>query len=575
MIPPLGWDTITYHGPKAVVWVQTESFVNFLDAPGGPSYANNMFGGGEIFLAWSMLVFRSDFAVGIVDAFMWALLAISVFCWISLFIKDKLYLFTLIAGIIFLPAVWLSVGSGYVELTLWTFFTMGLVFLKFYMLGAKNSYIFLSIFSFGLATNVKITVLPVYLTVILVFLVMILVNKKIFSKQFLLWLIGSLLSFSLLLPWIINTFQNTGYFFSVPIEIFNVKLGNWESVIQWYKERDFTNYRRLALELDALFRIFNDPRIVSTHISFVTIIFIPTGIIYLIKEILKKNYEMLIYFIITSLVLLVFYSEDFKTVRLLWSDVTGRFLLPVVIILSVFAFKLIEFNSKVVNTFIFIIVLSSFIQIINGLFWGWDNKEIAFFIFFLSLCSIAIIFLYLLKSIVYKFNSKIMIVVGIIISMISINIIYEFRVTHRAEFIRDSIVLHQVPRFWEKAADILDDPLISYNISITTGPHQNLDNWFIYFFYGKRFQNKITYISPTIDNEIVSVRSNYELGSISKFDVWYARIMENNIDYILCLPPIALEYEWCIKNPDLFQLLEPKEENDTWGIFLVLKKNNH
>ena len=57
MLPTVGWDSITYHYVKAGMWVQSGGPIT-LDAPGGWSMYRAIFGGGEIFTAWSMLPFH-------------------------------------------------------------------------------------------------------------------------------------------------------------------------------------------------------------------------------------------------------------------------------------------------------------------------------------------------------------------------------------------------------------------------------------------------------------------------------------------------------------------------------------
>lgn len=56
IIPPLGWDTLTYHGPRAAQWVQSGKFT-FDDGVGPYNYYRHFFSGGEVLMAWAMLAF--------------------------------------------------------------------------------------------------------------------------------------------------------------------------------------------------------------------------------------------------------------------------------------------------------------------------------------------------------------------------------------------------------------------------------------------------------------------------------------------------------------------------------------
>src|SRR4051794_10000469 len=54
VVPPLAWDTLTYHGVKPAMWVQTHG-VDAMVGTGPWAYYENMPGGAELFWAWAML----------------------------------------------------------------------------------------------------------------------------------------------------------------------------------------------------------------------------------------------------------------------------------------------------------------------------------------------------------------------------------------------------------------------------------------------------------------------------------------------------------------------------------------
>ncbi len=130
-----------------------------------------------------------------------------------------------------------------------------------------------------------------------------------------------------------------------------------------------------------------------------------------------------------------------------------------------------------------------------------------------------------------------------------------------------SVVLHETPRYWAGAAKFTDSKFKNYRIAVTAGPTQNLDNWFIYFFYGKHLQNELIYISPAKSKEIKTYRTNGELEYNSDFNLWYSRLKKNNIDLLLCLLPESVEYKWCMEHTDLFIRIIPSEELSGWGLF--------
>ena len=71
--PPMAWDTLTYHLPKAAMWVQSGRFP-LPDIPDAWSYYAWFPAAGEIMLAWLLLPTRSDILVGLFGGFVWLLI---------------------------------------------------------------------------------------------------------------------------------------------------------------------------------------------------------------------------------------------------------------------------------------------------------------------------------------------------------------------------------------------------------------------------------------------------------------------------------------------------------------------
>ncbi len=329
------------------------------------------------------------------------LLGVTVYILSSLFNNSNRSLITAIA-VMCIPVVWLSVGSGYVELALWLFFTTGIFFFSMYLSQKRILYMAFSITAFALAANVKITVLPVFLFSLFAFFILAFLRKEYRNKYLLNLLLIGLSSFLLILPWLIQTYNNTGYLFSTPVQIFGIKLGNWDSVLQWYKERPRINASGFFDELRVIYITFFDPRSLRTHLSIVSLLLIVFGFNYLIREVLQKKYTSLFYIGFALMVFAVFYSGDFKVIRLSTSF-SARFLFPAVIALSAFASAEISRYKKTGEYIFFLIIIMSFIQIVNGMFYGWAKAEFLILLFF---GLILLIFLYF-NAVVKQFTFRI------------------------------------------------------------------------------------------------------------------------------------------------------------------------
>src|SRR5439155_10110040 len=77
LLPPLGWDSLTYHAVKAARWVQRAGFVDAV-APGTWAVYRNYWAGAEVLTAWSMLPFHADTLAMAMQAVHWLLLGLAI-----------------------------------------------------------------------------------------------------------------------------------------------------------------------------------------------------------------------------------------------------------------------------------------------------------------------------------------------------------------------------------------------------------------------------------------------------------------------------------------------------------------
>ena len=157
-LPLLGWDTLTYHGVKAGMWVQTGGWTTLI-APGGWESCLTFFGGGEAFTAWAMLFLHCDLFAGIPDVFFWGLLGLMTTCLANEFglpVRTAA-----LVGLAFLCAVDLSrmVGSGYVDIRGNAFLLGGVLFLVRFARSKESADFYMAAAAFGLASSVKVNML--------------------------------------------------------------------------------------------------------------------------------------------------------------------------------------------------------------------------------------------------------------------------------------------------------------------------------------------------------------------------------------------------------------------------------
>jgi hypothetical protein len=131
----------------------------------------------------------------------------------------------------------------------------------------------------------------------------------------------------------------------------------------------------------------------------------------------------------------------------------------------------------------------------------------------------------------------------------------------------ESAGLHGLPRYWTEAAAAVDGGNQPHRIAITGGSAQRVDNWFSYFFYGKRFDNRLTYVPITADGAIVHFGPDKAWIRQSHRSSWLARLSERKIDLVMTFAPHSLEQQWMDGTPERFRRLYGDLH---WGLYAVL-----
>ena len=128
VLPPLGWDFLTYHGVKAALWAKGHKIFFHYDAPGAWEYYKTFLGGAEVYFAWAMLATHSELLIGVMDWIHWVLLTLILYQ-ISLKIdtrKDLSIILTIFIVTAETPLKY--VGAGYTDIPGIGFLLAGVLF---------------------------------------------------------------------------------------------------------------------------------------------------------------------------------------------------------------------------------------------------------------------------------------------------------------------------------------------------------------------------------------------------------------------------------------------------------------
>ncbi len=567
ILPLLGWDTLTYHGVKAGMWVQNGGPTTMI-APGGWGHYRNFFGGGEIFTAWAMLPFHSDLLGGVVEAVQWLLLGFVLYAFGREFGVHVRFRWIAAAYVLFIPCLWFSIGSGYVEPGLNLALMLGLFFAVRFLRQRNGRFLLLSLMAFGVAGGTKITALPIVAIVWLVPFLVIVFSK---SKRVVLlkWMVISTIALSVVLaPWLLRNIHRTGYpLGAVPLEIAGIKLGEATRTIEWYQDRPELPSYNLHAEIEAITHMLGNPKSVTSQLSVITVLPMLVFIVTLLRLIRRRKVIAILMIGYIGAVLTTIYYPGFSVVRILWAWVTGRFLLPMVCPVVVMSFSWFKSRRRASNFYALILILGILFHFGKTFFFLWDSFEII-------AVGVEILIVAILVAIIKFFASRyssrsVLLGSTILVPLLLLPPLDAYRENTRDTATLQSTVMHFVPKYWYPAVQLIDTLDISWKIAITSGPHQNADYWFMYFFLGRKLQNQIFYIPVTEDENIIDFGQDGERELSGNFDSWSSHLIEKGITHVMSFKPGSLELSWMEERRELFERLEG--DTESWGLYRVKK----
>ncbi len=565
LLPPLGWDTLTYHGVKAGIWVQQGRFDLFA-APGGWGSKALLPGGGEVLLAWAMLPFRSDLAVGFVDAFFWLVTG-----WALVDLGRQLRIprpHGLVAAVyvLFIPALRLSVGTGYGEPVLLAMLMLGLRFAAGFLVQGAGASLLLALMALGVAAGVKSTAWTLAAWTVLV-----LVLSGRFRRGGWLWLIAGFgCAAAVVLPWLWFSFLRTGY----PLSPHPVQLGRWvlgvaSESVRWYHHRAEVPVFDLAKEWHVLFgHVFVNPWKNGPQLSLSSLLPLVLGVA-AFPVLLRRGWRCAVLLGGWALaVAAFFFSSQFHVVRLLWAPVTGRFLLPLLAPLVVLSFVVFRSRGRASRIYAAALLAGALVHAARTVFFGWaafEWKEVpAAGAILVAAVGVAWFLARRARAFGAAAGMAAACVVGLAVLLQSQRDAYRYRAVRQ-----QSTVLHDIPViYWERAAREVDEPGRSqHRIAVTSGIWRDCDNWFLYYFLGRRFQNELTYVPATAGGEIMDFGPENRLKEEALYEPWVARLVERGITHVMSFEPESVEHGWMASRPERFEYL--KGEGRNWGLFRV------
>jgi hypothetical protein len=561
IIPPLGWDYLTYHGPRAALWVQSGQF-SFPPGPSTFSLYRYFFAGAEVLSAWSMLPMHSDLLTNADVVVQW--IAMGLGCWAlarALRIREP-FASTSACVLMFVPTVQLLLNSGYVEFILYAALLNGLALSIHALRKPHGPTLLLAMLSFGVAVGVKLPGAPPAVVMIVACVTRLLLLRERRGQAFAwlgLGLVGALL---MVTPWIWFAWRETGHPLSpLPISLFGVKLGVPDPALQWYRyhpeliggwELEKTAAHNVMLSFGRFFG-----RESLGVLSLIPLLVCPIGVACLLR---RRPLQASLLCVAALLPVIAHFGKSMRVVRIFHADSSSRFLLlslALAVVVSLSWCRPGDVLSVAYRRLLLVYPLSSAIYY-ERFGWGnWEHRE--------ALLTGVLLFALVTLSLELfrRYGTRVGGPALVALCLLFASWLQMRRDDTRVAAIRDSVMIHFTPRF-PAMAEALDDPAKPHHIAVTGGPIQRADMWHTYPLFGRRFQNRLSYVPVTKDGSIAHYGPFEDFERDLDKERWMDRLDAMGIDYVASFPERSREQAWMEELPRHFHKVNGEH---AWGLF--------
>lgn len=551
-IPPLGWDTLTYHGPRAVQWLHDGQFT-FDPGPGPLSLYRNFFGGGELLMAWAMLPFHSDLFANLTSVFQW--LALGLATWSlarGLGIREP-YAACGGGAAMFIPTVQLQLNSGYVEIALNAALIQSMAIAVYALRRPTGRLVVLAAMGIGVAGGVKLTAAPPGALVLAGLVVRFVLAGNLRAGRMLSYLTAAALAAAApVLPWVIFAYIDTGYPLSpMPVEIFGQKLGIADPALSWYQAQLVIPPHRWDVETGALRHVFasfgGSLNEAVGAMGLLPLCVAPVGAVQLLRR--RPLAGALIIGAVVA-ALLVYFSRGLAPVRILWAVSASRFVIPVVIVSAVVSLTWCRADGFWSTAYRRLLLAYGFVYALLAVHWGRGAWEVREAVIVAAVLTVALTFIaWVFRHRGGRWGAA----TAVLVFAWSCSFLQLRRDETRTRAFQESFALHPSPRGWAALLPIVDEPERAYRIAVTAGPNQRADQWFMYAFYGRRFQNVLVYVPSTRDGGIAHFGPEGDLNQRADRMAWEKRLEAEDVDFVLSFLPLSVEQRWMDGAPGRFQ----------------------
>lgn len=558
--PPLSWDALTYHLPRAVEWVQSGSL-----APSAAPYAWSAYefypAGGDIVWAWGLLIGRDDALLAPINVALWAA------CWLGAYaVIRQLAQPRKIAALCALllavtPAQVSFLTANHVNIIGLALFLCATAWLIQFLREGRRASALIALAGFACALGVQIAFAPSFA---LAALLIAAVGLRRSPGRLPLLALGTAVVLVPLTTYIRNWIFTGSALYPFGLTIAGQQLFAGEPLHQRLHAAAFLPIELTSSSLGQLIkglfwqRVFGLEHVGFGPLALAVIACAPLSILIALRH--RRARLPLAFLLLSGAALLLgFFSESRLGIRTIWAETSARFLTPgyaaLVICLAFIRWR-----------FLWAMLA---IAIAGQLYYGLPLgiSSISWQAIGLLAGSIAIASLLswaVARRWIGNPFGRLSFALALFVALFAAN--QRLQAHYRHKIYRQAAALK--PPFAAGQFDFkvhppglaafawpiwkLCDGEAPLNIALTAGWDGSGVHWFRYPLYGRRQQNTVRYVAPTRDGKVVDPYYRQRYKRALDVDAWMRRLAAHKIDLIVALDPPAVEEGWMRARPDRF-----------------------
>lgn len=557
--PPLGWDALTYHLVKAGRWVQESGRAPF-HAPDAWRYYEHFAPHGDVLWAWAMLPVRGDALLAPAGFAVWLACGLGAYTAARALDAGRRAAALTALAIAFTPAVFNAMTISYVDNTLLALFLLGAPFVVRFLAAPRAADALVASAAFGLAAGVKPNALPL-LAIWGVTLVARTLRRDVTPRARLAALAGSAMAAGLVaLPPYIETWVRTGSpIYPVPLAIGGRALfaGNAEFV---------------ALETGALLpeERFSMARVVHAlivsrlgmgrhHAGIApgALVLLALGLAAAWRARREGGRRAAVFFLVASGAAFVaaVASPSVRSLWTAWAYSSPRLVVPCLAALAIAGATL---SSRTASAARWLAVASALPLCLP--LWSRLDFEASARLAPWILAALAAGALVVRatrrrpRRIAPRAAAALVIATALLLPLDSVRRAVRYRY-YEAAADGAALDLYPLARPYVAPWPIwrhFDDGS-PHSLAVTAGWDGMGHNWYLYPLLGSLLQNRICYVTPTRDGSVIDYREEERIATRSSLVAWLGLLFESGADFVVALPPPAIEAAWMMGMPNVFE----------------------